>query len=55
MDQNGFPITTKDNKFDHGYGIKSIDLIVKKYSGDMKISINKDIFTLSILFNIKNI
>lgn len=45
---DGLPLTTKDNKFDnHGYGMKSIRKIANQYHGDISISANDDIFTLT--------
>ena len=43
-------VTSKSNKNYHGFGLKSIKLIVNKYHGDMKILTNDNIFTLAILF-----
>lgn len=37
----GLPISTKENKLLHGYGLKSIQYIVKKYDGQMDI-VQKD-------------
>ena len=50
MDSDGLPKTTKSNKDYHGFGTKSIKMIVNKYRGDLKITTKKNIFTLSILF-----
>ena len=53
LNNDGLPITTKDNKDYQGFGMKSIKLLVNKYNGDLKITTKKNIFTLSILFNIE--
>lgn len=53
LDSNGLPKTTKNNKDYHGFGTKSIKMIVNKYSGDLKITTKKNIFTLAILFQSK--
>ena len=53
LNSDGLPITTKDNKDYHGFGMKSIKLLVDKYNGDLKITTKKNIFTLSILFSIE--
>ena len=47
--KNGFPVTTKVNKANHGYGIKSIDFAVKKYRGNMTYGVNNDMFEIRIL------
>lgn len=44
------PKTTKANNGYHGYGLKSIKLIVDKYDGDFKIDIKDSIFMIQILF-----
>ncbi len=50
LDNNGMPKTTKLNNGYHGYGLKSIKLIVDKYNGDFKIDIKDNIFMIQILF-----
>ncbi len=50
LDYNGIPKTTKANNGYHGYGLKSIKLIVEKYHGDFKIDIKNNIFIIQILF-----
>ncbi len=50
MGENGFPITTKKDTLNHGYGIKSIQYIVEKYNGRLTISHKEDMFSLYILF-----
>lgn len=52
LDNNGLPLTTKNNTDYHGYGFKSIKMIVEKYNGDFKISIGKEIFSVYILFKV---
>lgn len=46
---NGLPVTTKSNHHLHGFGVKSIRLIVEKYGGEMGISTKDGIFSLCIL------
>ena len=48
MENNKFITTKKDNQ-NHGFGLKSIDKIVKKYNGDIKISTNNNIFEINII------
>lgn len=50
LDNNWMPKTTKLNNGYHGYGLKSIKLIVDKYNGDFKIDIKDNIFMIQILF-----
>ncbi len=47
--KDGFPITSKSDSDYHGIGLKSVDYLVKKYHGNLKISTDDSAFTLSIL------
>jgi len=55
LNDEKMPVTTKQDKDYHGYGIRSIKFIVDKYHGDMKIETNQDIFTLSIIIPIQEV
>ncbi len=46
---NGLPKTTKKDSFSHGYGMKSIDYIVKKYNGTLTYNSDGNMFNLNIL------
>ena len=50
LDKHGIPKTTKNNVQYHGFGMKSIKLIINKYHGNLKIVTDGDIFSLCILF-----
>ena len=50
LDKQGIPKTTKNNVQYHGFGMKSIKMIINKYHGDLKIVTDGDIFSLCILF-----
>lgn len=52
--KNGKIQTSKEDKAYHGYGLKSMKNIVKKYNGIMKISTEDDIFRLTMTFTIDN-
>jgi len=54
LNDDGLPLTNKENKNNHGYGLKSIQAIVHKYNGTLSISTDENIFTLNLLFPIKN-
>lgn len=41
-------MTTKEDKVNHGFGLRSIETIAKKYGGQMKISAEDNIFTLLV-------
>lgn len=47
--QNGLPVTTKQDKEYHGFGVKSIRTTVEKYGGDLAISTDDSWFKLKIL------
>ncbi len=52
--KDGLPLTTKDNrKLDHGYGVKSMRLIVEKYGGSLSASYEKETFNLDMLIPLK--
>ncbi len=51
--KDGFPLTTKANKLDHGYGLKSIRLIAEKYHGVVTTSYENETFSLDILFPVQ--
>lgn len=44
--------TTKPDKEYHGFGLMNIEHVVKKYDGDMRISIDNNIFTIDITMKI---
>ena len=48
--KDGLPVTTKNDKAFHGYGLKSVKHTVEKYGGSMDIKTDKQVFTLTILF-----
>lgn len=49
FDEQGYPLTTKDDANYHGYGVKSIAHIVEKYDGTLSFVANKGVFNLNIL------
>lgn len=48
--ENGIPKTTKSDERFHGFGIKSMQMIVDKYKGTMRFDVSEDKFCLDILF-----
>ncbi len=46
---NGFPITMKSDLHLHGFGVKSMQIIVERYGGEITVSAQDNIFGLSIL------
>lgn len=47
--EDGLPVTTKKNKRDHGYGMKSIRYTAEKYNGAVTVRAENNIFMLQIL------
>lgn len=49
---DGIPVTTKNDKDYHGYGMRSMKHIVKKYGGDLSVSTDGMLFQLNIMIPI---
>lgn len=45
----GLPATSKKDAAEHGFGLKSMQLIAKKYGGQLNVSAEGDIFTLTAI------
>lgn len=45
---DGIPRTSKDDEFYHGYGVRSIRMVVEKYDGNMALLPQNGIFNLNI-------
>lgn len=52
FDVDGLPLTTKADKASHGFGTKSMRLIVESYDGAMRSNVQEDIFHLNALIPI---
>ena len=51
--ENGLPLTTKSDKTQHGYGMKSIRHIVETYDGILTVQAQDGIFMLQILLPVE--
>ena len=49
FDANGLPLTDKQDKRFHGFGVKSMRAIVEKYGGSINFSAQDGIFTVCII------
>lgn len=49
--EDGLPLTTKKDKNSHGFGMRSLRMIVKKYGGELAAYVSDDIFHLNIIFS----
>ena len=47
--RGGFPLTTKQDRDNHGYGLKSIRKTAKKYGGNATVQMKDDWFVLKVL------
>ncbi|HJB06170.1 MAG TPA: ATP-binding protein [Candidatus Merdibacter merdigallinarum] len=47
--RDGLPVTTKDDPRYHGFGVRSIDRQVHRYGGEMTISAEHELFSMSIV------
>lgn len=52
MFEDGLPVTTKDDKNSHGFGMRSLRMIVKKYGGELTTSVEGNVFHLNIIFSL---
>lgn len=48
-EERGLPVTSKEKKEGHGYGLANIRMVAKKYSGDIAIDLKDEEFRLSIM------
>lgn len=48
--ENNQIITSKNDKINHGFGLKSIQLITNKYNGSLSLKIDNNVFILDIIF-----
>ncbi len=51
--QDGLPMTTKKNTYDHGFGMKSIRQTAEKYNGIITVQARDHIFMLQILIPVR--
>jgi len=50
---DGLPITTKEDKNFHGFGVKSLRLIARHYGGELSATAQNNIYKLSIIIPIE--
>lgn len=51
---DGLPLTTKSDQGNHGFGLRSIRYLAKKYGGNMVVNISGHIFTLQIMIPVSS-
>jgi sensor histidine kinase YesM len=52
-EQNGLPVSHKQNKNRHGFGLKSIRKIVSKYNGDLQMYYDNSLGTFHTIITLK--
>ena len=52
--ENGLPVSKKNDQVHHGFGVKSIKMICDKYKGSFQFSADNNVFTMTILFIVKD-
>lgn len=52
---HGLPITTQDDRDYHGYGTRSMAMIVEKYHGSISFDAKDQIFNINILFSLSDV
>lgn len=50
---HGIPLTTKKDKENHGFGMKSMETIVNKYDGSIMGKVNGEWFELQLLLQMQ--
>ena len=53
--RDGLPVTTKEDKDYHGFGMRSLRLIARKYGGELTAFAKGDVFHLNIIFTPDNL
>lgn len=43
-------VTSKEDHFNHGFGVRSMELIAKHYNGNIHVGVNGDVFYLNAFF-----
>ena len=49
FDGHGNPVTSKEDKMNHGYGVKNIRTVVEKYTGEMNCTLEDERFRVEII------
>ena len=49
MMQNGLPVSAKGGHLNHGFGMRSMNLIAEKYNGTLSVVLKDYIFNINIL------
>lgn len=47
--EDGLPVTTKDDRINHGFGLKSVRRIARKYGGDLRVNAGDGLFRVDVV------
>ena len=47
--ENGKIVSTKTDRREHGFGLKNIEAVAKKYNGCMNVNHNDGVFVVDVL------
>lgn len=50
--EDGLPLTTKADRYNHGFGTKSMRRTAKKYGGDLRVTVDDGMFKADIILQI---
>ena len=50
--EDGLPLTTKADRYNHGFGTKSMRRTAKKYGGDLRVTVDDGMFKADIMLQI---
>ncbi len=50
--EDGLPLTTKGDRGYHGFGMRSLRLLARKYGGELSAFVKGDVFHLNIIFSV---
>ena len=48
--KDGRPVTSKEDRGEHGFGVRSMQQITERYGGSLKTEPQEDVFNLSVVF-----
>ena len=51
--RNNLPVTTKEDPSQHGFGVRSVDYIVKSYDGTFTVKAEREVFQARIMIPVK--
>lgn len=52
--ESQLPVSTKEDKVFHGFGLRNIRRVAQKYHGDMEVEITGQVFRLSVMLQVCN-